>query len=74
MRVGGETAHVDANLRDDGPCALAKDRAHLFGSDAKGCEIGLHLPVDRRDGGIESIDLPEMQPQQKAMVLGNAAT
>jgi hypothetical protein len=33
----------------------------------------VHLPVDFGNGGLESIDLLEMQAQQKAMLLGDAA-
>jgi hypothetical protein len=31
------------------------------------------MPVDFGNGGLESIDLLEMQAQQKAMLLGDAA-
>src|SRR5262249_56352283 len=76
MGIGGKAAHVDADLGDDDPCAQGLDagnRAYLFSGDTKGGDVGLHLPVDGRDGGIEGIDLPEMQAEQKAMVLGDAA-
>jgi hypothetical protein len=39
----------------------------------KGRDVGLHLSIDSSDGGIKSIDLPEMKAEQKAMVFGNAA-
>jgi hypothetical protein len=32
------------------------------------------LSIDRRHGGLESVDLIEMKAQQEAMVLGHPAT
>jgi hypothetical protein len=75
VAVGREAAHVDADLGDDhlaGEGLDARDRAQLFDGGAKGLDIGLYLLVDLSDGGIEGIDLLEMQAEQKAMLLGDA--
>ena len=41
---------------------------------AKGPKVRLPLRIDRRHGGLESVDLIEMKAQQGAMVLGHPAT
>ena len=49
------------------------NRLDQVGCDAKRPKIRLHLLVDRRDGGTESVDLIEMKAQQEAMVFRHAA-
>ena len=77
MSHGGETAHIETDLGDD---HLGAERAHAgdgadeFDGGAKGGEVGLDLPIDRRDRCIEAIDLPEMELQQKAMMAGHPPT
>jgi hypothetical protein len=76
MAVGREPAHVDADLGDHHLAREgldARDRAQLFDGGAKGRDVGLHLLVNLSDGGFKRIDLPEMQAEQKAMLLGDAA-
>ena len=76
MAVRREPAHVDADFGDDDVSAEildAWDRHQELNCGAKGPDVRLHLRVDRRHGGIESIDLIEMKAQQEAMVLGHAA-
>jgi hypothetical protein len=48
----------------------AWDRHDQLGGDAKGLKVGLHLRIDRRHGGCESVDLIELKAQQEAMMLG----
>ena len=70
-----EPAHVDPDLGDDDVSAEALDtrnRHQELDCGAKGPKVCLHLRVDRRHGGIESVDLVEMKAQQEAMVLGHA--
>jgi hypothetical protein len=52
----------------------AWDRHDQLDCGAKGPKVGLHLRIDRRHGGCESVDLIEMKAQQEAMVLGHPAT
>jgi hypothetical protein len=51
----------------------ARDRYYELDCGAKGPKVRLHLRVDRRHSGIESVDLIEMKAQQEAMVLRHAA-
>jgi hypothetical protein len=77
MTLGRKSANVDADLGNNDLCTHALDtgnRCHEFDCGLKGCEIRLHLLVDRGDGRIESIDLIKMKAQQEAMVIRNAAT
>src|SRR5580704_1916522 len=69
MRSRREPAHIDADLRDDGLCAEVLDagnRHYEVDCGAKGPKVRLHLRVDRGHGGVESVDLIEMQAQQEA--------
>src|ERR1700730_15424485 len=71
-----EPAHVDPNLGDDGVGAEvvdAGDRYYEVDCGAKGPKVSLHLCVDRRHGGIKSVDLIKMKAQQEAMVLRHPA-
>ena len=72
----GKAAHVEPDFGEDDLCGqsfYARGCDQLFDCGAKGRDLGLHLPIDRGDGGVESIDLPEMEAEQKAVVLGDAA-
>ena len=71
MRRGGEPAHVGADLGDDdlgAELADAGDGAQLLDGVTKGGEAGLDLPVDSSDGGIERVDLLQMELEQEAMM------
>ena len=71
MCVRREPAHVDADLGDDDVGAEvldARGRHYQLDCGAKGPKVCLHLRVDRRHGGIESVDLIEMKAKQEAMV------
>ena len=64
MAVGGEPAHIDADLRKDRPRTEtldARDCTQLLDGGAKGRKAGLHLPVNFSDVRIEGIDLTEMK-------------
>jgi hypothetical protein len=72
VAVGREPAHVDADLGDDHRTRFdTRDRAQLFDGGTKGLDVGLLL-VDFSNGGLECIDLLEMQAEQNAMLLGDA--
>ena len=76
MTLGRKSAHVDADLGDDGVSAEvldARDRYYEVDCGAKGPKVRLHLRVDRGHSCIESIDLIEMKAQQETMVLRHAA-
>ena len=71
-----EPAHVDADFGDDDVSAEildARNRRYELDCGAKGAKVRLHLRVERGHGGIESVDLVEMQTKQKAMVLRDPA-
>src|ERR1700694_1087891 len=71
MSHSGEAAHVEADLGDDhfrAERAYAGDGPDEVDGGAKGGEAVLHLPVNRPDGCIETIDLAEMELQQKTMM------
>jgi hypothetical protein len=71
-----EPAHVDPDFGDDDVGAEvldARDRCCEVDCGAKGPNVSLHLCVDRRHCGIESVDLIEMKAQQEAMVLRDPA-
>src|SRR3981189_433198 len=77
MSHGGEAAHIETDLGDDhfgAERTHAGDAADELDSDAKGSEVRLDLPINRRDRCIETINLPEMELQQKAMMAGHAPT
>jgi hypothetical protein len=77
MCSGGEPAHVGADLRHDDLGAQFTDpwdSTQLFDSVAKAGKPGIGLPVDLGNGGIERIDLLQMQSKQKTMVTFNAFT
>ena len=38
---------------------------------AKGLDVGVDLPVNLGDGGIDGVDVLEQQAQSKAMMLGH---
>ena len=62
--VGGEAAHIQADLGHDGAGAQVADtgnRRQQIDGGAKGLDIGVHLPIDLGDGGVEDIDLLKMQ-------------
>ena len=52
----------------------AWDRHDQLDCGAKGPKVVLHLGIDRRHGGLKSVDLIEMKAQQEAMVLCHPAT
>ena len=73
MPCGRETAHVGTDLGDDDLGAertYAGDCADDFDGGAKGAEVRLNLPIDRRDRAVELIDLSEMQLQEETMMRG----
>ena len=39
---------------------------------AKGLDMSVDLPIDSADGGVERIDVLEVQPHQKAVVMPGA--
>src|SRR6185312_8308121 len=74
---GSEAAHIDAGLGGD--ClgterTYSRDGADEVDGDAKGGEVGLDLLVDGGEGAIEAVDLPEMELQQKAMMVRHPST
>ena len=76
MRGRREPAHVDADLGDDDVGAEvldARDRRDQLDGGAKGPQAFLHLRIDRRHGGFESVDVIEMKAQQEAVLLRHAA-
>src|SRR5215203_1840544 len=76
MAGGGEAAHVEPDFReDDLPAQVtdAGDRAQLADGVAERAEVALHLGVDLGDGGVQSVDLPEVQAQQEAVTVGDAS-
>ena len=77
MTLGGEAAHVGADLGDDDARAQVadpRDGGQQPDRDAKGFDVVVHLLVDPGDGGVQGIDLLEMQAQQKAMMPRHPAT
>jgi len=76
MVVGGEAAHVDADLGKNALGAEgveARDGLHHLDGLAKGVEIALHLLVDPRNRSIKGVDLVEMELEQEAVMSGQAA-
>src|SRR3954462_5909952 len=73
---GREAAHVDADLGDDdlrGQVTDAGDGAQQPDRLTERVEIAVHLLVDLGDGGLQGIDLTQVQAQQEAVALGDAA-
>src|SRR3954465_14295488 len=73
---GREAAHVDADLGDDdlrGQVTDAGDRAQQPDRLTKRVEIAVHLLVDLGNGDLQGIDLTQVQAQQEAVALGDAA-
>ena len=73
MACGWEAAHVDADLGDDDlstQITQARMRAQQADHLAKRVEITVHLRVNLPNGGIERINLAQMQTQQEAMLAG----
>ena len=71
MPSGGESAHLDADLRRDdlgAESADAGDRGQEFDGSAKGGQIGVHLPIDLHDRSVERIDLLQMEAEQEAVM------
>jgi hypothetical protein len=72
VACGWEAGHVDADLRDDDlrdRVTDARHRGQQLGGGAKGSQ---HLPEARLHltyGLPKSIDLPQMQPEEEAVVL-----
>ncbi len=67
MAGGREAAHVDADLGDDdlrGQVTEAGDGAQQPDRLTERVEIAVHLVVDLGDGGLQSIDLTQVQAQQ----------
>ena len=76
MAGGGEARHVEADLgHDDAGRELADagDGAQQRDGLAKGLEAVAHLRVDGGDGGVDGVDLAEMEAQQQALVGGHPA-
>ena len=68
MCSGGEPAHVGADLRQDDLGAQftdPRDSTQLFDRVAKAGKPGIGLPVDLGNGGIERVDLLQMQSSRK---------
>jgi hypothetical protein len=58
-----KAAHVGADLGEDLQRSKALDawhRTHLLDGAAKGLKGGLHLPVESGNGGIDGVDLIEV--------------
>jgi hypothetical protein len=76
MARGWKAAHIDANLGDDDLSAeiteawMGAQQAHGL---AERVEIAVHLLVDLDDGGFKRVDLAQVQPQQKAVLAGDAS-
>jgi hypothetical protein len=71
-----EPAHVDPDFGDDDVGAKvlnARDRCYEVDCGAKRPNVSLHLCINRRHSGIESVDLIEMKAQQEAMVFRHSA-
>jgi hypothetical protein len=76
MRYGAEGNRLmSMPISDDVRAEVldAWDRHDQLDCGAKGLKVRLHLRIDRRHGGLESIDLIEMKAQQEAMVFGHPA-
>lgn len=73
---GRESAHVDADFAADhlrAQIAHAMDAAQLTHRITKRGEITVHLLVDLGDSVRQGIDLAQMQPQQEAVAVIDAA-
>ena len=74
MPGGCEAAHVDADLGDDDLSAEITDAwvgaQQAYGLTERG-EGTVHLRVDLEDGGLECVDLAQVQSQQKAVLAGD---
>ena len=71
----GEAAHVGADFGDDdlrGQITDPRDGPQEAHRLAERVETAVHLRVDLGDGGIEAIDLAQMQAQQEAVPLSDA--
>ena len=63
MAIGGEAAHVEADLGEDDlriQSFDARGRGQQTDCGAKGRNVGLDLPIDRDDSCLECVDLFEM--------------
>ena len=76
MSHGGEAAHVAADLGADDVGAQVADPGNGGQEQdrrAKGLDMGVDLPIDCTDGGVEGVDVLEVQLQQEAVVIGHPA-
>ena len=77
MAAGGKAAHVGPDLGKDRSRCQRLDAGgghYLFDGGAKGGNGGLQLLVDSGNGGIEGVDLIEMQPQQQTVLRRHATS
>jgi hypothetical protein len=75
MTGSGEAAHVGADFGDDdlpGEVTDARDGPQLADGLTERVEIAVDLRVDLGDGGVERINLAQMQAQQEAAAFGDA--
>ena len=67
MAGGGEPAHVDVDLGNDdlsGQVTDAWDGAQQANRLAERVEVAVHLRIDLGHGGVECVELAQMQTQQ----------
>ena len=75
MAGGGEAAHVGADLGDDhlrGQVTDARDAPQQPDRLAEKVENAAHLRVGLGNGGIQGLNLAQVQAQQEAMPFGDA--
>jgi len=75
VACGGEPAHVGADLGDDdlgGQVTDAGDGAQQLDRLAERVQAAVHLRVDLGQGGVERVDLAQVQPQQEPVPVGDA--
>jgi hypothetical protein len=71
-----EASHVGADLGNDdlgGQVTDTRDGPQQADRVTEKVEITVHFRVDLEDGGIEHINVAQMQAQQEAMPLGDAS-
>jgi hypothetical protein len=76
MSGGGEAAHVGADFRNDdlsGEVTDPGDGPQLADRLAERVEPAVHLRVDLANGGLERLNLAQVQTQQKAVMGCNAS-
>ena len=70
MAGGWKAAHIGADLGNDnlrGQVTDARDGPQLADRVTERVKIAIHLGVDLGDGGVECIEVPQMQTQWEAV-------